>query len=866
VLTAIIRRTVDRCIRHARVVIASALVLSSGAAIYGVQRFAINTDVSKLISPDLPWRQRQLAFQRAFPDRRESILVVVSAPTPELAGAARNTLLDELSPRNDLFHSVRAPDGGAFFERNFLLYLSTEDLTRTIQGLTAATALIATLAGDPSMRGVLDALSLTVKGVEMGRISLDDLSGSLNMGADTVEDALSGRPPSFSWRVLMSGKPAQPSELRRLISIWPVLDYNALQPGEKPSATIREAAAKLNLSAEYNADVRLTGTVPLADEEFAALQEGSLLNDVLTAGLVLIILWLALASLRIVLAVVVTLAVGLVLTAALGLMMVGALNPISIAFAVLCVGLGADFAIQFSVRYRAARHEDNDLYAALIRAAGRVGAPLTLAAGAAAAGFLSFMPTSYKGLGELGLIAGCGMVVAYAVSMTLLPALLWVANPPPEPKPLGYAALAPVDHFLQRHRIAVVAITSCVALAGLPALVHLRFEFDPLKLRDPNSESVATYLELSRDPIAPGNTAEVLVGSSTEAAAVAKRLSELPEVARTRTLDSFIPERQDDKLPLIRTANRSLNAAVNPRTIKADPTDAEKITALQGAAKNLREVAGDADGPGAQAATRLEGDLTKLVEADASLRAKVERSFVWPLKLDLDDLREALSAQRVTRAALPPDLVQEWLTQDGHERVEATPKGDPNDSETLHRFAKAVLAIEPRATGPAIDTIEWADTILSAFVQAGACSLLSITILLWIVLRRFSDVMLTLIPLLVAAAVTLEICALSEFALNYANIIALPVLLGVGVAFKIYYVVEWRRGETNFLQSSLTRAVFFSALMTATAFGSLWLSSHPGISSMGKLLALSLLCTLAAAALYQPALMGPPRKAELMQS
>jgi hopanoid biosynthesis associated RND transporter like protein HpnN len=453
------------------------------------------------------------------------------------------------------------------------------------------------------------------------------------------------------------------------------------------------------------------------------------------------------------------------------------------------------------------------------------------------------------------------MVIAYVTSMTLLPALLRAVNPPQEPRPLGYAALAPADHFLQRHRIVVVAITSCVALAGLPLLVHLRFDFDPLKLRDPRTESVATYLELSKDPMAPANTAQVLVGSSTEAAAVAKRLSELPEVAQTRSLDSFIPQQQDAKLPLIANAGRSLNTALNPRTIKAQPTDAEKVAALREAAKNLHDAAGEASGSGAQAALRLEGDLVKLADADAALRAKVETAFVWPLKLDLDDLREALRAQRITRATLPPDLVQEWVAQDGRERVEATPKGDPNDNETLRRFTSAVLAAEPRATGPAVETIEWARTILSAFVKAGVWALLSITVLLWIVLRRFADVMLTLIPLLVAAAATLEICALSGFALNYANIIALPVLLGVGVAFKIYYVMEWRRGETNFLQSSLTRAVFFSALMTATAFGSLWLSRHPGMSSMGKLLALSLLCTLAAAALYQPALMGPPRRA-----
>jgi hypothetical protein len=340
-------------------------------------------------------------------------------------------------------------------------------------------------------------------------------------------------------------------------------------------------------------------------------------------------------------------------------------------------------------------------------------------------------------------------------------------------------------------------------------------------------------------------------------------LSKLPEVAQTRRLDSFIPEQHDDKLPLIANAGRSLNSALHPETVKAEPTDEEKVTALRDASTNLREAAGEAGGPGAQAAIRLEKDLTKLAQGDASLRAKVETAFVRPLKLDLNDLREALRGQRVTRASLPPDLVREWVAEDGRERVEATPKGDPNDSETLRRFAGAVLAAEPGATGQAIGTVEWAGTILSAFVQAGAWAFLSITILLWIVLRRFTDVMLTLIPLLVAAAVTLEICALSGFALNYANIIALPVLLGVGVAFKIYYVLEWRGGETNFLQSSLTRAVFYSALMTATAFGSLWLSSHPGMSSMGKLLALSLMCTLAAAALYQPALMGPPRKADV---
>jgi hypothetical protein len=152
--------------------------------------------------------------------------------------------------------------------------------------------------------------------------------------------------------------------------------------------------------------------------------------------------------------------------------------------------------------------------------------------------------------------------------------------------------------------------------------------------------------------------------------------------------------------------------------------------------------------------------------------------------------------------------------------------------------------------------------VVAAFLEAGGWALLSIAIILWITLRRIGDVLLTLVPLLVAGVVTLEICVLIGMPLNFANIIALPLLLGVGVAFKIYYIMAWREGQTNLLESVLTRAVTFSACTTATAFGSLYFSSHPGTSSMGKLLFISLMTTMAAAALFQPILMGKPRVIE----
>src|SRR6185312_14787790 len=265
---------------------------------------------------------------------------------------------------------------------------------------------------------------------------------------------------------------------------------------------------------------------------------------------------------------------------------------------------------------------------------------------------------------------------------------------------------------------------------------------------------------------------------------------------------------------------------------------------------------------GADAANHLAASLIKLADATPDKRDAAERAFVVPLQAALIGLRGYLQAEPVTQQSLPEVLKSQWIAGNGNERIQATPKGDPNDNETLRRFARAIQAQFPNAVGAPISILDSGRTVVRAFIHAGIFALLSIAILLWIVLRRLGDVLLTLVPLLIAGLITLEVCVLIGMPLNFANIIALPLLLGVGVAFKIYYIMAWRAGQTNLLQSSLTRAVIWSALTTAAAFGSLWLSSHPGTSSMGKLLALSLVCTMCAAVLFQPALMGKPREVE----
>ena len=857
-LTSTIVRIVQFCVRRPWPVIALSLLLAVVAAIYAAHNFAITTDVNKLIAGNLDWRNRELAFEKAFPNPYDTTLVVIDAPTSELASQAASALIKRLSEQPELFLGVREMGGGAFFAKNGLLYLSTDELTRASRGLGEAGPLVTTLATDPSLRGLTRALSLVLAGVQGGRAKLEDVARALTSAADAIENVLASRPASFSWRALMTAGPPDPSTLRRFVEIRCVLDYSLLEPGSKCTGGVRQAVTDLKLPDIYQTRVRLTGQVPIADEEFGTVREGAVVNTVATIILVLVILWLALRSPRIIVAVFIALFVGLATTAALGLLMVGALSLISIAFAVLFVGLGVDFGIQFAVRYRADRHENGDLPTALAATAEKIGAPLTLAAAAVAAGFMSFLPTHYRGVSELGLIAGAGMLIAFVTSITLLPALLTVLKPPGEPEEVGYRALAPVDRFLERHRVPVIAGTGLVALAGLPLLYFLTFDFNPLNLRSSAVESVATFLDLRSDPNVNANAINVVAPSVDAAVPIAARLRSLPEVSRAATLQDFVPEDQDRKLTMIQTVARQLGPALQ-RPAVTPPSDAQNIAALNSTAETLIRIAGAASGGPAEAAKRLADRMQQLAKADKVMRDKAENVFIPPLRLALADLQAYLQAERVTCEALPEDFVRLWVAADGTSRVEVGPKGDPNDNETLRSFARAVLAVYPHAVGGPISILESGRTVVTAFIQAGAYALISIAILLWIVLKRFGDVLLTLVPLLLAGVVTLEICVLIGMPLNFANIIALPLLLGVGVAFKIYYIMAWRAGQTDLLQSSLTRAVIWSALTTATAFGSLWLSNHPGTSGMGKLLALSLVTTLAAAVLFQPALMGKPR-------
>ena len=550
---------------------------------------------------------------------------------------------------------------------------------------------------------------------------------------------------------------------------------------------------------------------------------------------------------------------GFAVTAALGLALVGALNPISMAFAVLFVGIGVDFGIQVAVRYRRERHLNNHLAPALDAAARAIAKPLTLAAAATAAGFYSFLPTDYRGVSELGLIAGNGMLIAlrHQHHGATCPAdAACGRRPSPTRSVIG----------AWRPWIASWRATACRSLCsralpsspGCRLFRYLSFDFNPLNLRSAKVESVATLLELMQDPATTPIAINVLAPSLDDADALAQRLDRLPEVSGTLTLKSFVPDKQDEKLATIADAADLLGPTLDASEADPAPTDAETQSALNEAAAAFRALP---DQPADAASRKMASSLKALADADPARRAGVANTLLGGLKFQLDEIRTSLHPEHITLDALPDDLRRDWIAADGRARIEVRPRAIRTTMRQCGASRRRCWLLRRRR--PERQSSSRSRQIRSCMHSSRrprSHSYPSRSFCFWPCVA-WATFWSRLCRFWLAGVVTLELTVLFGLPLNFANIIALPLLLGVGVAFKIYYVLAWREGETSLLASSLTRAVLFSAMTTATAFASLWLSHHPGTSSMGKLLSLSLVTTLAAAVLFQPILMGPPRQA-----
>jgi hypothetical protein len=847
-------------IRFPKTTIVVFLALTVVSVVYARGHLGVNTDTADMISPELPWRRDFIAYRESFAVRDRNIVIAVDAASGDLASAFAADLAAALRREPARFHSVFLAGEGEFFERNGLLYLSTTELEDLGDRLAAAQPLLGLLSDRFNGAGVISVVRTTVDanaGAARDEAALAALYAELER---TLLAASSGEHHAFAWAELVAGTVG--AATRTLVLVQPALDFNLLQPARDAIGRIREIAAEMQAAQNGDVRVRLTGTIALEHDELTSMASGAEWTVISSLGLVtLVLLWALRSPVEIAISLV-TLLVGLAYTAAFAALAVGHLNLLSIAFAVLYLGLGVDFVMHLFLRFRELRALGSEVRAALIETSHGVGASLLICAATTSVGFYAFIPTAFEGVSELGLITGTGILISLAVSVTLLPALVVAIPARFEARPAAAFHGAPAWLGVLRRPKVVVPAAIVIAAISLTALPRVAFNSNPIQLRDPDSESVQAIQDLAADGEAPLLDLVALADDHATAERWARELARLPEVRRVVTIDALVPEDQEEKQLLL--GDIELVMGPNFAELTSAPFDAvmlrAELAALQ-VALTSRDPATPTERALLAALATLLERLAGLDEPTAGERLRaLDADLTAGLARALRRLAAGLSPRPFTRADLPAELVARYVNDRGQELVEISPAENVNDSSAAERFVASVRSVVPTATGLPVVYQEASATVVRSFQLAFAYALAMVVVLLTLFLRRLADVVLVLVPILFASAVTAAATVWFGIPFNFANIITLPLLVGIGVDNGIHLVHRMRTEPPEHgdpLATSTSRAVVACALTTIASFGTLAFSPHLGMASMGQVLTLGMTITLLATLLLLPAMLRP---------
>lgn len=822
------------------------------AGVFAMDRLQLEGDVTELVDSDASFLRNYDTYKASFPQHRRLNVVVIDGEDARQARVAMEALRNGMAQKGTLFANAYAPGNDAFLQRHGLMFLDVDALRVLVDQLAEAQPALAILSRDPSLRGLA---SLFARVNEEG----SDPAALLPLAdviTQTAAAASNGNAEPVSWGEILLGDTAP---TRQLIIFQGSLDGDDGRVARTQAQAISEIIATNGLIRENGITVRMTGRGPLSTAELESAVSSIQIVGLVSLGFVGVLLWVGLGSFRAIIAAIGTLLVGLVFTAAFAALAVGSLNVLSLTFAVLFIGLGIDFAVHMILRRVREGGDDND--EVWPRVARGLGPTISLCGLTTAIAFLSFWPTGFRGLAELGLISAMGMVIAVVMSFTLLPALLVLLRVHARPVAMGQVS-GELAGNVMADRISglskPISIAACLGLvvAGVVG-AQVKFDFNSLNLQDRESEAVETLIALHEDGTITPYTLTIAADGVEEADRIAERLGSLAEVGRVKTLRDLVPEDQDIRLGLLDEANILLGPAVMFGRAIPPPDDEERLAALDDLA-SLGSVLAGAEHDSAFA--RMSEALRKMGKTGAAAveTARLESLIADDFKVSLEMLRDALSAEVITLDNLPDEIVARETGLAGQVRVVALPRDDLRDFAALGEFVAAVQSEFPTATGrPALEA-GVGRIVVDAFQQAFATAAVAIFLVLVLALRSFVDAVLVMIPLLLAAAMTAAAMVALAIPLNVANVIVLPLLLGMGVDNGLHVVGRFRETGSiaDVYRSSTPRAVLVSVLTTLMSFVALAFATHRGMASMGQLLAIAIGFILFATLIVLPALLA----------
>lgn len=852
----------SRLLRYPKTVILLTVLICGFSLYYTIRHLGIDADTTDILSEDLPFQKDRERFIEAFPQDNQAILIILDARTPEQATRALDYLSARLYREKQWIQSVYTPGAGDFFERHALLYPDLDDVEELTARLTEAQPFIGTLSRDNSLKSLLSLLGQAIT-TDEHELPVD-LNPLLDKIRAATRAALEGKSYQLSWQRMMQGEEQDLLSTRRFIMLKPHLNFNGLMPAEKPLAAVRAIVTEAE-RAFPGLNIRLTGEVVLEHDELATVTYSAEMASVLSFILVFLSLLIGFRSFKLTLATLAVLTMGLLLTFGFATLAIGRLNIISVSFAALYIGIGDDYAVQVCMRYRELLRKNPSRWQALLEAVHKVAPPITLCALTGATGFFAFVPTEYTGVSELGLIAGVGIFISLLVTLIVLPALLRLL-------PLNLGPTEKSDDlfpdwvylFPIRHATLVKWTTAALILAGLGLLTQTRFDFNPLNLRDPDSEPVAAFRELLKTKDTSPMTLTVLAKSKDEALAKAEKLSQLESVENAITIYDYIPKHQEAKLAILE--NLSLVMGLQLTTFPPPRQDSveNNMAALKAFKRDIDQYLKEKPDDELSATLRLllqeVESLIALLQSESGpeKKARLDRlqaSLLDTLPDTMNALLKGLNPDPVTIDTLPRDLAERWLSKDGIYRIMATPSKDLNNEKNLKEFIAEVQQVAPHATDLPVIYLESGNAIVHAFQQALASAMAAIVLVLLLTQRNVKDALLILLPLVMSAILTGASTVLMDNPFNFANIIVIPILLGLGVDAGINIMSRLRHPEQedSVLRTSTARGVVFGELTTMCSLVSMAFTPHLGLASIGRLLFIGLFLTIICTLLVLPA-------------
>ena len=883
----LLRRLVRLSCRRPAVTTAISLLLAVAGITYTLHTLSFRTSGRDLLPRNAGYVVRYNQYASEFGEL-EDIVIVIEARTFEAAKAYAARLVHELRLSPIKFPRVTYRVDPQRFEGRQLLYLPTEQLKEVRDRIFDYQEFMESFAGDPSLARLVEGANAAMASAFVSNLfdlGLEKGGGEntrfLQLVLEQISDRLNRPTPYRSpWGTLFSlgERPADAgyflsddkSLLFALVET-PTSDKGSFIGDRRAIEVIRGVIA--NLKTDFpNVQAGVTGGPTLSNDEMTAAFEDSGVAMGIAFALTLLVMMLAFWRVGKPLLMLAVLAVTLAWSMGIIALTVGHLTIFSVMFISIVIGIGIDYGIYFLFRYEEEIFLGRNLKEALQLTAARTGPGMLIGALTAGGTFYVLMLTDFRGIQELGFIAGSAILMAWLGMITLFPALLMLVDRHHAERPRNQA---PRAHAIERMHVpvldrvtsyprTVLTVAGIATLASLWAVPYVGFDYNLLNLQAKGTESVLWEKRILATTGRSGFNGLASAKTLEELRKKQEAFEKLPSVSDVDSVLRVIPDNQPEKIAIVNT----FAPIVSPvRVGRSSPVDIERL------ARALGELQRRLDIFATEAGDKLPADLKDLRARTAALLKTlktVDREVAEPALSHLQsqlyrdftskffDLQRNLNPRPVVLADVPEEIQRKFIGKRGDFLLQIHPRVDIWEREGARTFVRELRSVDPDVTGAPIITYEAIGYMERAYYQGTIYAFLVVGILSFLMIRRVKETLLALLPLVLGLLWTMGLMRVFGIQFNMANVWGLPLIIGASAEFGLNVMVRYLEGRDHggpLVARSTVMGVALSGVSTMVGFGSLMIARHQGIYSLGLLLTLGSACGLFAALAVLPVIL-----------